>query len=526
MSHHDFRQLPPHIRLPPRSDPGQRERWLLTTADRTDINVAPGSVVVVRDEEWLVTGVERTTDGWLLRCQGLSELVRDTTAAFYQGLDQIEVLDPAQATVVADDSPRYRQARLWLEATLRKTAVPLDGTAITVSAEMLADSLPYQETAVRQALDPANLRTRILLADAVGLGKTLEIGMILAELIRRGRGDRILIVTPRHVLEQMQQEMWSRFAIPFVRLDSLGIQRVRQKLPATRNPFTYYKRVIISIDTLKTDRYLASLRNHNWDAVVIDESHNMTNSATLNNRLARVLAPRTDALILASATPHNGRPESFAELIRLLEPTAVRPDGTVIEDEVRRLIVRRHRHSPEVASVVGADWAERSEPQNWLVPASAAENAVARELDEVWLHPAAGASPYSGAAAALFPWTLAKAFLSSPAALLATIGDRIGRLGAQPAAAKQQEVAALRRLEALAVKADNTSSAKYAKLVSYLREIGVGPGKDMRAVVFAERIATLKWLQHHLCSDLHLGPEQVVILHGGLADEEQRAVID
>ena len=88
--------------------------------------------------------------------------------------------------------------------------------------DMLADPLGYQQAAVRKALDPANLRTRILLADAVGLGKTLEIGMILSELIRRGRGERILIVTPRHVLEQMQHEMWSRFAIPFVRLDSLG----------------------------------------------------------------------------------------------------------------------------------------------------------------------------------------------------------------------------------------------------------------------------------------------------------------
>ena len=106
----------------------------------TEINVAPGSVVVVRDEEWLVTGVEHTWDGWLLRCQGLSELVRDTTASFYQGLDRIEVLDPAQATVVADDSHYYRRSRLWLEATLRKTAVPLDGIALTVSTEMLADS--------------------------------------------------------------------------------------------------------------------------------------------------------------------------------------------------------------------------------------------------------------------------------------------------------------------------------------------------------------------------------------------------
>ena len=345
--------------------------------DRTEINVAPGSVVVVRDEEWLVTGVEPTNDGQLLRCQGLTELVRDTTASFYESLDDIEVLDPARATVLADDSPHYRRSRLWLEAALRKTAAPLDGAALTVSTGMLADPLSYQLTAVRKALDPANLRTRILLADAVGLGKTLEIGMILAELIRRGRGERILIVTPRHVLEQMQNEMWCRFAIPFVRLDSLGIQRVRQKLPATRNPFTYFKRVIISIDTLKMDTYLNSLRQHRWDAVVIDESHNVTNSSTLNNRLARILAINTDALILASATPHNGKPESFAELVRLLEPTAVQPGGDVIENEVKRLIVRRQRQSPEVASVVGADWAERKPPQNWLVPASDAENDVA-----------------------------------------------------------------------------------------------------------------------------------------------------
>ena len=209
-------------------------------------------------------------------------------------------------------------------------------------------------------------------------------------------------------------------------MDTLGIQRVRQKLPATRNPFSYFKRVIISIDTLKSRHYLDHLRREPWDAVVIDESHNVTNSETLNNQLVRVLAPNTDALILASATPHNGKPESFAELIRLLEPTAVRPDGTVIEEEVRRLVIRRHRHSPEVASEVGADWAERKKPQNWLVPASDAENEVARELDAVWLHPAAGTSLYSGSAATLFPWTLAKAFLSSPAALLDSIKERIG----------------------------------------------------------------------------------------------------
>ena len=498
-----------------------------TLHDSARISIAPGSVIIVRDEEWLVTGVEHTTDGRLLRCQGLSELVRDTTASFYEGLDaDLRVLDPAEASVVADDSPHYRRSRLWLESTLRKTAVPLDGTALTVSGDMLADPLGYQQAAVHKALDQANLRTRILLADAVGLGKTLEIGMILSELIRRGRGERILIVTPRHVLEQMQNEMWSRFAIPFVRLDTLGIQRVRQKLPATRNPFSYFKRVIISIDTLKSRQYLDHLRRQPWDAVVIDESHNVTNSETLNNQLARVLAPNTDALILASATPHNGKPESFAELIRLLEPTAVRPNGTVIEDEVRRLVIRRHRHSLEVASEVGADWAERKEPQNWLVPASDAENEVARELDGVWLHRAAGGSPYSGSAATLFPWTLAKAFLSSPAALLESIKERIGRLDKHPAADKEREIEALIRLEALARKADDTSSGKYTRLLAYLRQLGVGPDSSMRVVIFAERVRTLKWLQGHLQNDLKLGPKQAVVLHGGLTDQEQQDVVE
>src|SRR6266851_926411 len=499
---------------------------LLATDGPDDVNVAPGSVVVLRDEEWLVTGVERTSDGWLLRCQGLSELVRDTSASFYTGLDDIAVLDPAAATVVADSSHYYRRARLWLESTLRKTAVPLGGNAITVSSQMLADSLGYQQAAARLALDPENLRTRILLADAVGLGKPLEIGMILSELIRRGRGERILIVTPRHVLEQMQHEMWTRFAIPFVRLDSQGIQRVRQKVPASRNPFTYFKRAIISIDTLKSDRYLAYLQRHRWDAVVIDESHNLTNVKTQNSRLARTLAPNTDALILASATPHNGKAESFAELIRLLEPTAVRPDGQVIEEEVRRLIVRRHRHSPEVASVVGADWAERKEPQNWLIPASSAENAIARELDTVWLHPGTGTSPYSGASSALFPWTLAKAFLSSPAALAETIRERIARLGARPNPTQEREVAALRRLQTLAAEAEKAGSAKYDRLLGYLQQIGIGPASPTRAVVFAERVPTLKWLRAKLQTDLLLGQGQVAIRHGGLTDEEQQDIVE
>ena len=481
---------------------------------------APGLMVKVRDELWLITSVTQSVDGYLLKVRGLSDYVRDTTASFYTAIDDVEVFDPAKVEVVPDRSPGYRTTRLWLETTLRQTPVPLYQEQLSVADQMLMDPLDYQLTAVRKALSDDNLRPRVLIADAVGLGKTLEIGMILSELIRRGRGERILVVTPKHIMEQFQQELWSRFAIPLVRLDSSGIQRVRQMLPASRNPFTYFPRVIVSMDTLKSPKYRAQLEKVRWDAVVIDEIHNATNVGTQNNELARTLAPTTEALLLASATPHNGDPESFKEILRLLDPTAVLPNGEIDKDAVSRLLIRRHRHSDEVASVVGEQWAERKEPKNIPVEASAEENAVAGELEQTWIHPEnTNANPANDR---LFPWTLVKAFLSSPAALGETIDNRLKRVPDSDTNQRQ----ALERLQALNAKVTRQDSNKYAALVDYLQEIGVGKGKKTRAVVFSERVATLHWLMEHLTKDLKMPAAAVAVMHGGLSDEEQMRLVD
>ncbi|TWS20025.1 DEAD/DEAH box helicase [Tsukamurella asaccharolytica] len=492
---------------------------------------APGSIAVVRDQEWLVTAVEPTADGFFVHVTGLSELVRDTSAVFSTALDRIDEVDPTAVTVVADPSERFRRSRLWLEAMFRKTPIAVTDPGFGTAQRGLAKPLDYQVKAVAKALDPDKLRPRILLADAVGLGKTIEIGMILSELVRRGRGDRILIVTPKHVLEQMQMELWTRFALPFVRLDSAGIQRIRQVLPASRNPFTYFKRVIISIDTLKSDRYIANLQKQRWDAVVIDESHNVTNTASQNNRLARLLSKQTDALILASATPHNGRADSFAELVRMLDPTAVSPEGEPDYAEVAKLVIRRHRHHPDVAGEVGSDWAERQPPHNVVVPATAAEDAIARELEDVWLWPESGSSPYSGQNSSLFPWTLAKAYLSSPAALLQSVRERRRRIDA--AVPKQAtELAALDRLADLTEAVPMASSAKYVELRTQLDEMGVSRSGSARVVIFAERVATLTALAEQLAADLTMtstrGADlgQVAVLHGGLSDSEQTEIVE
>ncbi|MGO3077213.1 DEAD/DEAH box helicase [Corynebacterium casei] len=488
-----------------------------TSVSASTTQIAPGVTIEVRDELWLVTHVATTTDGQRVKARGVSDYVRDHEATFFTALDNnMKVIDPTKVTVSIDDSSNFRRARLWLEATMRKTPVPLYQESMSVADRMLADPLDYQITAVKKALSSDNLRPRVLLADAVGLGKTLEIGMILAELIRRGRGERILVVTPRHVMQQFQQELWSRFAIPLVRLDSIGIQQVRQKLPASRNPFTYFPRVIVSMDTLKSPKYRAQLEKVRWDAVVIDEIHNATNVGTQNNDLARTLAPTTEALVLASATPHNGDPESFKEILRLLDPTSVMPDGTIDAHAAERLIIRRHRNSPEVASFVGERWAPRKEPRNIPVEASKEEDAVANELHNVWIQPGA-ANPVRDR---LFPWVLVKAFLSSPAALAETVANRLKN------SKDANEKTALEKLEELNAAITPENSNKYNALVNYLTEIGVKKGSDARVVIFSERVATLHWLKENLTKHLKLKAGAVEVMHGGLPDHQQMQLVD
>ena len=88
------------------------------------LDIAPGAIVEVRDEQWLVSAVEQTADGELLTVRGVSELVEGTTAQFYRSIDSVRTQDPSQTRVVADTSSHYAKTRLWLESTLRKTSLP------------------------------------------------------------------------------------------------------------------------------------------------------------------------------------------------------------------------------------------------------------------------------------------------------------------------------------------------------------------------------------------------------------------
>lgn len=489
----------------------------------------PGAQIVVRDEEWLVRNVTRTAhDGDRIEAVGVSEFVRDQEAVFFTALDDVELMDPRRTNLIGDDSANFRRSRLFLEAVLRKTPLPQSERGLALADSFLLDSLPYQHRPAQLALSGRNLRPRLLIADVVGLGKTLEVGLTLAELIRRGRGERILVVTPQHVLEQFQHELWTRFAIPLIRLDSAGIEKVQREIPAGRNPFTYFKRVIVSIDTLKnTDQYKHHLEQIRWDAVVIDESHNLINRGSLRNQLAQLLAPRTDALILASATPHNGNARSFAELIALLDPAAIRDPERYEAKDIEHLFIRRTKVSPEVRDQMKGQWADRGPSESVRCVATPAEEKVFEELAQVWL-------PEDGKSVSdvpLFPYTLLKSFLSSHVAFRATVAARIKTLSGKEFADPQSpERVALNRLRELTSGMQESDSAKFGALVEQLKAIGVGPKSDTRVVVFSERVQTLEWLRETVPAALGFKgkalTEAARVMHGGLSDEQQMQCVE
>ena len=176
---------------------------------------ALGARVEIRDEEWLVRSVQPARAGAALTVLGLSELVRGTEAVFLTELDHVRVLAPEHTQLVPDDSPGHRRSRLYLEALLRRS--PPTDASLTIGHKGAVRPTPYQWVPAERALK--QLRPRLLIADGVGLGKTIEVGVLLSELIRRGKGQRILVVALKSLLAQLQAELWARFTIPLVRLD-------------------------------------------------------------------------------------------------------------------------------------------------------------------------------------------------------------------------------------------------------------------------------------------------------------------
>lgn len=485
---------------------------------------APGMRVLIRDEEWMIRKVETNSMGnKALYCAGISSLVKDREAVFLEDLEEVEPINPAEVNLVPDKSSHFIKTRLFLESQWRQK-IPTDNN-LHIGYDAVMDTMDFQLEPARIALQKP--RQRILIADTVGLGKTLEACILMSELIARGKGKRILVVTVKSMMTQFQKEMWNRFTIPLVRLDSNRIHKIRAKLPTNYNPFYYYDKTIISMDTLKRDiEYRTHLENSYWDIIVIDEAHNVAargDHRAQRSRLAELLSERSDTMIMLSATPHDGRSQSFASLMRMLDKTAIPDENNYTKEDIKGLCIRRFKN--DVKDQLSSVYKERKMAIERCKASDAEEDVyncfVNMQLDM-------DQNTVKGAGK-LFKTSLEKALFSSPIACIKSIEERLKKLYKKYPDGNTHDIDALEELKSYVAKVDTGNFSRYQELLTILRSEEFAWHKDNtedRIVIFTERIETMKYLAVQLRIDLGMTSEEVVEISGAKSDEEQQKIVE
>jgi len=302
----------------------------------------PGTEVQARSLRWEIVFSQKLGMQTLFRLRGLEGAVKG------QELDFLHPFEPLYPVIHELQPEKAGPLRNWLvyhQAFLLEQALGPDALLAIQPGRLRLE--PYQLVPVLRAIRMS--RPRLLLADGVGLGKTIQAGLVLTELIARRIAHRILIVSPAGpLLEQWKVEMRERFGLRLDVIDRARLEEVRKSTELGANPFDHIPLGLVSIDFLKQDRILDQLDRSAYDAIVIDEAHHCTDLGTAGDRedsqrrkLAQVLARRCDALLLLTATPHDGNDRSLASLCELLDPSLVNGKGSLRGESYRGHVVRR-----------------------------------------------------------------------------------------------------------------------------------------------------------------------------------------
>ena len=311
------------------------------------MNFAPGSLVRARNREWTV--LPDSTDE-LVMVRPLGGANDEETGI----LTALETVEPATFDLPRPDQlGDYRSAQMLRDALrlgFRSSAGPFRSVA-----KIAVTPRPYQLVPLLMALklDPV----RLLIADDVGIGKTIESALIAKELLEQGSARRLCVLCPPQLAEQWQAELADKFHIDAELVLSSTASRLERGLAHGQSIFDIYDHTVVSVDFIKSDRRRDDFIRACPELVIVDEAHACADSAEGSGarhqrfQLVRDLAADTDRhLILVTATPHSGKEGSFRSLLSLVDAKFADLPASLageqhrqLRDELARHLVQRRR---------------------------------------------------------------------------------------------------------------------------------------------------------------------------------------
>jgi len=321
--------------------------------------LAIGQRISLRGRIWEIEGTSDCSNGQILSLRDVANPLE--TLRVVSGVECIEVLPSSE---LPGALAPYRDWKIFHDAlTLTQRPAPgelvgFDHAKITVEDYQLLPTIRAFQRPMQ----------RILIADDVGLGKTVEAIVLMLELRARRRADRILVVCPAGLQDQWCDELLDKAGLSFELFDAQRIREVAQQYQRGENPWDVCPRIVTSIDYVKRPDVRRRLRDPKWDLVIIDEAHYLSETSsgnkiyrTARSRFGQFIARQTDSLILLTATPHTGDPQSFYSLISLIDDKLVASPADMTRQRTEPVVIRRYKkdirdpHDPARSRFPGID---------------------------------------------------------------------------------------------------------------------------------------------------------------------------
>lgn len=440
----------------------------------------------------------------------------------------------------------------------------------------------FQLDPLVRAIDLA--RANLLIADDVGLGKTIEAGLVIQELLLRHRARSVLVVCPASLQEKWRVEMLEKFGLEFKAVDTDYVKKLRRERGIHVNPWTSFPRLITSMDWVKSGEGLRLMRDilpvyptypRKFDVLVVDEAHNIAPSGSgsyaiesQRTKLIRTLSPHFQHRLFLTATPHNGYTESFTSLLELLDDQ--RFARNILPDEAQLAQVMIRRLKSDLVDKDGNPLYPKRSLQALKIDYTDTERQIHKQLEAYAQSRLESAEDGQARFGTKFINNLLKKRLfSSPAAFASTLErhvenihkgyskkksdmddrilrkliakteedfrDDIGYESAQTEAIEEasrrvppltdEQRALLVPMRDWAQSAMNQVDSKAKDILdwleSHLKENGDWNGK--RVILFTEYRTTLDWL-HKILATHDYGGERLAILHGGIDHQDRERI--